>query len=115
MARSLERFWQLLETNFPLGGPRKHLSDRLGADVVEDLEASGVLAQRRVADTYPCPSTGGFNCPRAVVRLDDGGYVAVCGNEPTECEELRLEAGDVAHLSIGPEELCSAVAKALQI
>ncbi|MCA9631967.1 MAG: hypothetical protein KC766_30145, partial [Myxococcales bacterium] len=74
MPRSLEAFWQVLETNLPLGGPRKHLREVLGDDVVRDLEVAGLLAQRRVADTYPCPGTGGFDCPRVLVPLDDGTY-----------------------------------------
>jgi len=115
MARSLEFFWELLETNFPLGGPRRHLQELLGEGLVEDLETSGILAQRRVADTYPCPRPGGDNCPRVVIELSDGSYVAVCGNEPAQCAELALAAHDVAHLSVGPKELCSAAARAFKI
>ena len=33
----LSRFWELLETNFPLGGPRGELRDRLGSEIVSDL------------------------------------------------------------------------------
>lgn len=115
MALSLEPLWETLETNFPLGGARKHLRGLLGDDLVGALESAGILAQRRVADTYPCPGTGGFDCPRVIVSLDDGTYAAVCGNEPAACAELTLSAEDVAHLSVDPENLCAAVAAALKI
>ena len=115
MGPSLERLWELLESNFPLGGPRRHLRDLLGDETVRGLEGAGILAQRRVADTYPCPGTGGADCPRVVVPMDDGTYAAVCGNDPAECDELELSADDVAHLSVDPEALCAAVDRALQI
>jgi len=43
MDNRIDRFWQLLESNFPLGGPRRHLMSLLGENRVESLEIIGVL------------------------------------------------------------------------
>lgn len=115
MTHDLAAFWQLLETNFPLGGPRRHLRELLGAEIVGALEPAGVLKHRNVADRYPCPRPGGNGCPRVVIERDDGTVVAVCGNEPAECADLELAATDLDVLAVVPEELCETIAKALRI
>lgn len=115
MTSRLARFWTELETNFPLGGPRRRLGELVGDDVARALEAAGVLKYQRVADRYPCPRPGGEGCPRHVVELEDGSYEAVCGNDPPECPDLPLKEEDLAFLAVVPEELCTVIAKALQI
>ena len=115
MSLSLESFWERLETHFPLGGPRKHLSEVLGSDVVRALESAGALKYRRVADRYPCPQPGGDGCPRHVVELADGRYEAVCGNRSPDCPDEPLTKEEAALLAIVPEDLCAAVGKALQV
>lgn len=115
MSSPLESFWALIETNFPLGGPRRHLIDLLGREVVGALEAAKLLAYQRMSDTYPCPRPGGDGCPRQVIEMVDGTYHAVCGNEPRECEDLVLKQKDVEHLGVDPKTLCDAVARALKV
>jgi hypothetical protein len=115
MTHDLTTFWQLLETNFPLGGPRRHMREMLGPEVAGALESAGILRRRHVAERYPCPRPGGDGCPRVVIERDDGGIVAVCGNEPAECVDLELAAPDVDVLGVDPEELCEAIGKALQV
>lgn len=115
MTYELAGFWQLLETNFPMGGPRRHLRELLGAELVNALETAGILKHRRVAERYPCPRAGGDGCPRVVIERDDGTLVAVCGNEPTECADVELAATDVEVLAVVPEDLCEAIGKALKI
>ena len=115
MTSALAAFWETLETNFPLGGPRRHLRELVGSDVVGALEKAGALKYQRVADRYPCPRPGGEGCPRHVVELDDGRFEAVCGNDPPECADLPLTEMDLAFLAVVPEELCAVIAKALQI
>ena len=115
MTHEVAAFWQLLETNFPLGGPRRHLGELLGAEFVNALETAGVLKHRHVADRYPCPRSGGDGCPRVVIARDDGSTVAVCGNDPAECADLELSSTDVEVLAVAPEDLCEMVGKALQI
>ena len=41
------------------------------------------------AAVFPCPNGGGEGCPRQVHERD-GGFVAVCGNVPAECEPFTL-------------------------
>jgi hypothetical protein len=115
MTSRLIAFWEILETNFPLGGLRRHLGELVGEDVVRALEDAGVLKYLRVADRYPCPRPGGEGCPRHVVELDDGSYEAVCGNDPPECPDFPLKKEDLAFLAVVPDELSAAVAKVLQI
>ena len=115
MTSALAVFWEALETNFPLGGPRRHLRDLVGNDVVGALEKAGALKYQRVADRYPCPRPGGEGCPRHVVELDDGRFEAVCGNDPPECPDLPLKEEDLAFMAVVPEELCAVIARALQI
>lgn len=115
MSSGLARFWELLETNFPLGGPRRHLLDLLGREVVGALESGKLLTYHRMSDTYPCPHPGGDGCPRQVIEMDDGTYHAVCGNDPRECDDLVLEQKDVEHLGVEPKALCDSVASALQV
>ena len=115
MDNRIDRFWQLLESNFPLGGPRRHLMSLLGENSVESLEIIGVLTFGRISDTYPCPHPGGDSCPRQVTAMKDGSYHAVCGNEPPQCEDLVLSQRDVEYLRLDPRVLCEAVAKALQV
>jgi hypothetical protein len=115
MTHDLADFWQLLETNFPLGGPRRHLQELLGAELVAALESASVLRHRQVAERYPCPRPGGDGCPRVVMERDDGTIVAVCGNEPAECVDLELAPTDLDVLAAVPEGLSEAIAKTLQI
>jgi len=115
VAVALEQFWSLLETNFPLGGPHRHLVELVGPDVLDALRATEVLRYQRVADTYPCPRAGGDGCPRAIVHHEDGTIEAVCGNEPAECKDIQLSSEDVQFLAVDPLGLCQTTAKALQI
>jgi hypothetical protein len=115
MSSGLARFWELLETNFPLGGPRRHLIDLLGRELVSELEATKLLPYRRMSETYPCPRPGGDGCPRQVFEMSDGTYHAVCGNDPRECDDLVLRQEDVEHLGVEPKALCDSVARALQV
>ena len=114
MGAGLEILWQRLETNFPLGGARRHLQDGLGIDVVAALEQTGILKQRRLADTYPCPGPRGEGCPRQVIEIN-GEYHAVCGNSPVACADIILAPADIAFLAVDPVSLCRGIASALQI
>ncbi len=111
----LTRFFQALETNFPLSGVRWALANKIGSDITGALERAGLLSVLRVADTYPCPQPGGEGCPRKIVETDGGSYIAVCGNNPAECEELRLAPKDVELLGIVPERLLEYLRSPLQL
>ncbi len=114
MEAGLEILWQRLETNFPLGGARRHLQRNLGIDTVAVLEQTGILKQRRLADTYPCSEPRDEGCPRQVIEID-GKYHAVCGNSPADCTDIILAPADIAFLAVDPVSLCRGIASALQI
>jgi len=108
-ALDLSLFWELLETNFPLAGPRCDLRERLGHDLVAALEAGGLLTFLRVADTVACPHPGGSGCPRQVIERPDGTFQAICGNVPPECDDVDLTLEDVEILGVDPRRLCQAL------
>jgi len=111
----LTRFFQTLETNFPLCGVRPALAEKIGSDVAGALERAGLLSVLRVADRYPCPQPGGEGCPRHIMETGNGSHVAVCGNDPAECEEMRLTPRDVELLGVVPERLLEQLRSPLQI
>jgi len=113
--RALTEFWELLETDFPLALPRRCLSERFGTELVARLERAGLLSFMGIAETYPCPHPGGTGCPRRVVHLPDGRIEAVCGNNPPECEDIKLTARDIEILGVQPEKLCQAMQGALEL
>jgi hypothetical protein len=94
----VRRFWRTLED---LPGCAESLFD--WKDALGDafdaaaflLRKTGVLAAR-----VGCPSPGGIDCPRRVVRHRDGSIVAVCGNQPAECHRLPLCLDDIAVLEL---------------
>ena len=111
----LTPFFEAIETAFPPAGVRSTLDGLFGKDTTEALERVGVLKVLRVADTYPCPHPGGDGCPRQVVDCKDGSYVAVCGNNPPECDEVKLTPKDVQFLGVIPEKLFEALHGPLKI
>jgi len=111
----LTKFFQALETNFPLCGVRPALAEKIGSDVAGALERAGLLSVLRVADRYPCPQPGGDGCPRHIVETVNGAYVAVCGNDPAECDEVRLTPRDAELVGIIPEHLLEALRSPLRI
>lgn len=116
MAKSLDltQFWETLETNFPLSGPRCDLRGCLGPDTLSALEAGGLLSYLRVANVVSCPNPGGAGCPRQVIELDDGRLQGVCGNDPPECHDIDLTQEDVELLSVEPEVLCQSLRRVLR-
>lgn len=111
----LTRFFQALETNFPLCGVRPALAERIGSDVTSTLERAGLLTVLRIAETYPCPQPGGDSCPRHIAETGNGFYVAVCGNDPAECDEVRLAQRDAELVGVIPERILEALRSPLQI
>ena len=80
IGQAVRRFWQALED---LPGCAESLLD--WQDAIGDefdpvsflLRKTGALAAR-----VGCPSPGGADCPRRIVRHGDGSIVAVCGSQP---------------------------------
>lgn len=95
--QTLLRLWRTLEACPWSGAVAAEWDERLGADaavVRPHLKPTGVLAA-----TYPCPNGGGDGCPRHVHERD-GGFVAVCGNVPAECERVSLKKTELAVLAL---------------
>ncbi|HOW74231.1 MAG TPA: hypothetical protein PKY77_26815 [Phycisphaerae bacterium] len=111
----LTDFWEVLESNFPLGGARIDLEARLGSDIVAALERAEILSFVRQADAVSCPHPGGAGCPRRVVELEDGRLQAICGNDPPECADLDLAKRDIEVLTLEPERLCAALRSPLSL
>jgi hypothetical protein len=105
----LSRFWEHLETNFPLAGPRNELRGRFGPGVVAALEKGGVLVYLRTADVVACPHPGGQGCPRQVIELSDGRFQGVCGNDPPECDDIDLVQDDIEVFGVEPLDLCKSL------
>jgi len=111
----LTDFWEVLESNSPLGGARIDMEARLGADIVAVLERAQILSYVRQADAVSCPHPGGEGCPRHVVELEDGRLQAICGNDPAECADLDLTKRDIEVLTLEPERLCAALRSPLSL
>lgn len=111
----LTDFWEVLESNFPLGGARIDLEARLGSEIVAALERAKILSYVRQADAVSCPHPGGVGCPRRVVELEDGRLQAICGNDPPECADLDLTTRDIEVLTLEPERLCAALRSPLSV
>lgn len=115
MDKALISFCNLLERNFPLGGPRGHLKKKLGERLLDILEKDKVLLFRRISKSFPCESNAGNNCSRRIFPIGNGTYLAICGNTPRECEDIILMQSDVETLAVNPERLFQMIAKTLQI
>lgn len=111
----LTDFWEVLESNFPLGGARIDLEARLSSEIVAELERAQILSYVRQADAVSCPHPGGGGCPRRVVELEDGRLQAICGNDPPECADLDLTTRDIEVLTLEPERLCAALRSPLSV
>ena len=110
---SLNRFWPTLEELIGCQDSRHGWSTALagGFDQVSFLLRSiGTLAP-----TVRCPSPGGEFCPRHVGSNGDGSFVAVCGNRPAECSDLKLSLDDVRIFALDPERLAGDLASALSL
>jgi hypothetical protein len=107
----VRRFWQAVED---LPGCAESLHD--WKDTLGDNFGSASFLLRRTGRLAPrvaCPSPGGIDCPRRVVRHEDGSIAAVCGNHPAECHRLQLTLDDIAVLELDQpklaEQLCTCV------
>jgi hypothetical protein len=108
IGQAVRRFWQALED---LPGCAESLFDWKDA-IGDEFDAAAFLLRKtgRLAARVGCPSPGGIDCPRRVVRHGDGSVVAVCGNQPAECDRLPLGLDDLAVLELDwsklAEQLC---------
>lgn len=86
---------------------RDALGDQLDAAAFL-LRRTGALARR-----VGCPSPGGADCPRRVIRHADGSVAAVCGNQPADCDRLTLSLDDLAILELDWPKLADQLCRCL--
>jgi len=63
------------------------------------------------ASSYPCPRECG--CAHRVVKHDDGSIVAVCDCDPHRCDDITLDAADLAVYELNWQKLGRALTAAL--
>lgn len=72
---------------------------------MEALSAVNLLAADGIAERIQCPDGTGPDCPYRVVSQDGGGWVAVCGNHPPQCRDVRLSDEDAVLHRLVPDRL----------
>ena len=108
---SLDRFWQTLEELIGCADSRHGWSEALAGEF--DQVSFLLRGTGTWASTIKCPSGGGEFCPRQVCPDGDGAFVAVCGNRPAQCHELKLSLDDVRVYALDVARLASDLANAL--
>jgi hypothetical protein len=109
--RKLPRLWRALEALPGLAAERLEWRRLVGDEwpIVEPLfRQTGALVDR-----VWCPSPGGPDCPRRVIQHDDDRIVAVCGDQPRNCDTLSLSMDDIAVLELDVRRLAAALAQPL--
>jgi hypothetical protein len=106
--RKLRHFWRALEILPRPAAERLEWRRLLGDEwpIAEPLlRQTGALVER-----VWCPSPSGVDCPRRVIRHDDGRIVAVCGDDPRNCDTLSLALEDIAVLELDIGRFAQALA-----
>lgn len=111
--RRLTRLWKTLDALPDAASDQRDWVVRLG----DEWSAAAPLLRRtgRLAEFVNCPSPGGADCPRRVVRHPDGRIRAVCGERPAVCDSLDLTKDDIAILALDRAKLAAAITKALTL
>ena len=69
----------------------------------------------KFADRIDCPWPGGENCPRRVIRHEDGSFRAVCGDPAVVCESLDINRDEIQIRELDRRKLFADVATALDL
>jgi hypothetical protein len=109
--RKLPRLWRALEALPGLAAERLEWCRLVG----DEWPIVGPLFRQTGAlvDRVWCPSPGGPDCPRRVIQQDDDRIVAVCGDQPRNCDTLSLSMDDIAVLELDVRRLAAALAQPL--
>lgn len=111
--RKLEHFWTALESVPTLTQPIRLWEEMLGPDF--DFGLQFLRSTGRLAEWMPCPTPGRLSCGRRVLAAGDGGLLAVCGNEPKECDTTAVERQSLVLHQFRVERLARRVSQALGI
>lgn len=91
----MDKAWARIEAHYPPGGVRIQMHALLGRHALAALEDAKVVVPGEIANLFPCPSPGAEGCPRQILDKGDGVFIAFCGRNPPECDDVVLEDGDV--------------------
>lgn len=69
----------------------------------------------KFADRIECPWPGGENCPRQVVRHEDGSFRAVCSDPAGLCDSLDITRDEIHIRELDRSKLFADVAAALDL
>jgi hypothetical protein len=69
----------------------------------------------KFADRIDCPWPGGENCPRRVVRHDDGSFRAVCSDPAVLCDSLDINRDEIQIRELDQRKLFANIAIALDL
>ncbi len=111
----MDRAWTGIEQHFPPAGVRLQMQALLGRRPLAALERADVVIRKGIADRFPCPSPGADGCPRQIHDNGNGTYIAFCGRNPPECDDVLLPEEDVRILSFDRAGFVAILRKRLQI
>lgn len=106
-----DRLWQAMEAIPDLCGVEAEWRRRLGEEY--DAAERFLRPERRLAESYPCPSPVPCGCTHRVVHHGPDDIVGVCRCEPRQCGTHPLKRSDVVLFKVDRLELGKAVAAAL--
>jgi hypothetical protein len=108
-----KRLWPTLEALPGLAAPVLEWRELLKVE----FDQAGKLLRptSELAASVDCPSPGGVGCPRRVVDHGGGHFVAVCGDSPRNCDDVKLTKADIVIHRIDEAVLCHGIAAALSL
>ena len=109
----LKRLWQTLDSLPGLAAPTLEWRQRLKTK--PDQFGKLLKPANELASSIDCPSPGGDGCPRRVVDHGGGQFVAVCGDSPRNCDNIKLTKADIVIHRIDEAVLCQGIAAALSL
>lgn len=111
--RKLEHFWAALESVPTLTQPIRLWEEMLGPDF--EFGQQLLRSTGRLVEWLPCPIPGRLSCARRVLKARDGGFVALCGNQPRECDPVTVHRESLVLHEIRVERLARVIAQALDL
>lgn len=109
--RQLERLWAVLDSTSGLVLPIAQWEESLGEDF--DFGLQFLRSAGELVDWWPCSNNLGDGCPRRVLPADDGRFIALCGNEPKECDPVWLHRQALVLHEFRIERLADKISRAL--
>ena len=111
----IPRAWTGIEAHFPPAGVRMQMHALLGRRALAALEAAKVVIPGLISNRFPCPSPGAEGCPRQIHDNGDGTFIAFCGRNPPECDDVLLPEDDVRMLRFDRDGFAAALRRLLGI